>query len=76
MLPPDVQDAVVGSKMLVFEALLPPFTRTRPSASIAVPGQNMSCWVFETSIETVAPVNGSKIAVCVLPRFPPNVNSS
>ena len=35
------QMPVVGSKMLVLSSLLPPLTRMRPSASTAVPGQNM-----------------------------------
>nr|WP_233441901.1 hypothetical protein [Lentzea atacamensis] len=45
--------------------MLPPVTRMRPSASIDVPGQNMSWPVFATRRPLTCPVVRSMIAVCV-----------
>src|SRR6267142_6928580 len=54
--------------MLVFELLAPPVTKTLPSESMLIPGQNISCPVSETSRSVADDVAGSKKAVYVLPR--------
>src|SRR5882724_1256616 len=61
--------------MLVFPASPPPFTSTRPSTSMAVPGQNMSCPVSVTLRWLTAFVAGSYVAVSVAP-LPPVVYGS
>src|SRR5437868_10037091 len=67
MFPPSVHVPVTGLKMLVLPLLNPPFTRTRPSARFAVPGQNMSCPVSVMSRSVDVPVAGSNVAEYVLP---------
>src|SRR5687767_4516845 len=54
--------------MLVFAPFDPPFTRIRPSGRFVVPGQNMSCPVFETSVSVAVRVAGSNSEVYVLPE--------
>jgi len=51
--------------MLVSAALAPPLTRIRPSASVVMPGQNMSWPVLDTSRSVEVDVAGSKVAVWV-----------
>src|SRR5215471_3119211 len=61
--------------MLVSSTVLPPpFTKTRPSGSMAVPGQNMSCDVWVTSTSREVDVTGSKMTVYVcVGELPPKV---
>src|SRR4051794_6243888 len=60
--------------MLVLSLSLPPFTRSLPSGSMAVPGQNMSCPVLLTVAWLTAPLARSSVAVCVKPWLPPKLS--
>src|SRR5262245_13872805 len=62
--------------MLVLSTVAPPpFTNTRPSASMAVPGQNMSCPVLVTSVSVAVSAIGSNSAVYVcVSESPPKAN--